>query len=73
MITYQHFHFVEVLGLAVAVLDLFGEDTSFRENGQSSFNTTFGGLISMVIFFLVFMYAGLKFMNVMERSDTKYV
>ena len=26
MITYQHFHLVEVLGLAVAVLDLFGED-----------------------------------------------
>ena len=25
MITYQHFHFVEVLGLAVAVLHLFGE------------------------------------------------
>ena len=24
--TYQHFHFVEILGLAVAVLDLFGED-----------------------------------------------
>ena len=26
LITYQHFHFVEILGLAVAVLDLFGED-----------------------------------------------
>lgn len=26
LMTYQHFHFVEILGLAVAVLDLFGED-----------------------------------------------
>ena len=26
LITYQHFHFVEILGLPVAVLDLFGED-----------------------------------------------
>ena len=36
-ITYQHFHFVEILGLAIAVLDLLGEDQVKLKQEHSTF------------------------------------
>ena len=41
-------------------LDQYSYDVGFRENGSSSFGTTFGGLISITIFVCITIYAAKK-------------
>ena len=38
-------------------IDLFSHDVGFRENGNSSFGTLFGGLISVALFVTLMIYS----------------
>ena len=60
-------------GSFIQKFDLFREDISFRENGQSSFTTNFGASISIFILLLVFAYASKKMTELVMKGDTKYV
>ena len=58
-------------GSFIQKFDLFGEDVSFRENGQDSFTTNFGALISILVLLLVFAYASKKMSDLVTKNDTK--
>ena len=53
-------------------LDQYSYDVGFKENGSSSFGTIFGGLISIVIFVCVTIYAVKKGLDFKDRNDSTY-
>ena len=52
--------------------DLFTIDVSFRENGQDSFSTNIGLLISVVIIGIVCLYGNAKLNTFLERGETRH-
>ena len=63
---------LDKLGQTFQKLDLFGSDVNLRENGQEQFTTCFGALISLLILFVVFNYATVKYTTLIEYGDTTH-
>ena len=53
-------------------LDLFTEDVQFRENGQDTFSTNFGMILSIVILLVTCLYANVKVNAFIEKDDTSH-
>ena len=53
-------------------LDFYPEDISFRESGDESFKSVFGACISLLIVFMVLIYATSKAQILFLKEDTKY-
>ena len=53
-------------------IDFFTMDVSFRENGNESFSSAIGVLISLVIVFIVSVYGFGKFKQMSEYDESIY-
>ena len=53
-------------------LDFYPEDISFRESGDESFKSVFGACVSLLIVFMVLIYATSKAQILFLKEDTKY-
>ena len=53
-------------------LDMFAQTASFEIDGEGSYNTTIGALVSILILLLVVPYGHRKYNKMMEFGDTMY-
>ena len=53
-------------------IDQFSHGVGFRENGNSSFGTLFGGLISVGLFVTLIIYAVKKGTDFYQRNESKF-
>ena len=51
--------------------DLYGKQVKLTYNGEESYNTTFGGILSLSIKLILFAYAWILIGVVINRNDTK--
>ena len=54
-------------------VDLFKMDVSFRENGEDSFSSTMGVIISICILVLIAVYGHTKFMIFLDYGDSTFM
>ena len=51
--------------------DLYGKQVKLTYNGEESYNTIFGGILSLSIKLILFAYAWILIGVVINRNDTK--
>ena len=53
-------------------LDLFGSGVNFTFNGESSYRSVIGAMISIVVFFVTLLQLNVKWQLLVEKSDTRH-
>ena len=54
-------------------IDMFGKPIGFNFNGQSTYTTWYGSILSMVAISLVILYTSVQFITMLDYGDSKYM
>ena len=57
---------------ALKQFDLFGKEIRFRTNGNEEYQSLYGAVLSILIYFFVFVYASNKGQKLYLRTDTTH-
>ena len=53
-------------------VDIYGDSINFQIEGNDTFNSKKGGIVTMLVIFTLLVYASLKFKILHNREDTNY-